>query len=73
LQAALDGPAKTTEAQEPQLMRVLAVLAEAGAEHRSALRHQLRVLLHYHSGVRTFQTRQLLLDLPRLQVSARPH
>jgi DNA repair protein RecO (recombination protein O) len=73
LQAALDGPAKTTEAQEPQLMRVLAVLAEAGAEYRSALRHQLRVLLHYHSGVRTFQTRQLLLDLPRLQVSAPPH
>ncbi len=78
LQAALDGPATPApdpngEAPAPMLERVLAVLAQAGAEHRSALRHQLRVLLHYHSGVRTFQTRQLLLDLPRLQVSAPPH
>lgn len=56
--------------QAPLLERTLAVLTQAGPEHRSALRHQLRVLLHYHSGVRTFQTRQLLLDLPRLQAAA---
>jgi DNA repair protein RecO (recombination protein O) len=36
-----------------------------------ALRHQLRALLHYHSGVRVFQTRQLLLDLQRYGAAAR--
>ena len=36
-----------------------------------ALRHQLRALLHYHSGVRVFQTRQLLLDLQRYSAAAR--
>jgi DNA repair protein RecO (recombination protein O) len=62
--------AQNAEPQAPLLQRLLAVLTSAGPEHRSALRHQLRVLLHYHSGVRTFQTRQLLLDLPRLQAAA---
>ena len=62
-----DAMSATVDAQTPLLQRLLAVLTQAGPEHRSALRHQLRVLLHYHSGVRTFQTRQLLLDLPRLQ------
>lgn len=32
-----------------------------------ALRPVLRTLLHYHSGVRVFQTRQLLLDVQRLR------
>ncbi len=32
-----------------------------------ALRPLLRTLLHYHSGVRVFQTRQLLLDVQRLR------
>lgn len=72
--AAADVPAayaeQVAEPQAPLLQRVLAVLTQAGPEHRSALRHQLRLLLHYHSGVRTFQTRQLLLDLPRLQAAA---
>ena len=31
-----------------------------------ALRAQLRTLLHYHSGVRTFRTRQLMLDVHAL-------
>lgn len=35
----------------------------------NALRQPLRQLLHYHSGVRVFQTRQLMLDVRRL----RPH
>jgi DNA repair protein RecO (recombination protein O) len=65
-----DTERQVAEPQAPLLHRVLAVLTQAGPEHRSALRHQLRVLLHYHSGVRTFQTRQLLLDLPRLQAVA---
>ena len=34
-----------------------------------ALQPQLRQLLHYHSGVRVFQTRQLMLDM---QAIARP-
>jgi len=61
-----------TQPAAPLLQRLLTVVTQAGPEHRSALRHQLRVLLHYHSGVRTFQTRQLLLDLPRLQVDRAP-
>lgn len=60
-------PQASTPAPASRLLQVLAVLTAAGAEPCRALRHQLRVLLHYHSGVRTFQTRQLLLDLPRLQ------
>lgn len=38
----------------------------ADAALAAALRPQLRTLLLYHSGVRVFQTRQLLLDLQRL-------
>lgn len=33
----------------------------------NALRQPLRQLLHYHSGVRVFQTRQLMLDVRRLR------
>jgi len=36
---------------------------------QQALQQQLRQLLHYHSGVRVFQTRQLMLDM---QAIARP-
>ena len=42
-------------------------LYAAVAEDRSGvLRRQLQALLHYHSGVRVFQTRQLLADMQRL-------
>jgi DNA repair protein RecO (recombination protein O) len=33
----------------------------------SALRHQLRAVLHYHCGVRVFQTRQLMLDIQAMR------
>lgn len=33
----------------------------------SALRLQLRAVLHYHSGVRVFQTRQLMLDIQAMR------
>lgn len=36
------------------------------------LRPQLRTLLHYHSGVRVFKTRQMVLDVQALSVSAYP-
>ncbi|WP_180682417.1 DNA repair protein RecO [Tepidicella baoligensis] len=35
-------------------------------DRSGALRRQLREVLHYHSGVRVFQTRQLLADVQRL-------
>jgi len=55
LQQALDGP------------EAFAALCRLCQEDRSgALRRQLRDLLHYHSGVRVFQTRQLLADVQRL-------
>lgn len=42
-------------------------LSSLTADDRSgALRRQLQALLHYHSGVRVFQTRQLLADVQRL-------
>jgi DNA repair protein RecO (recombination protein O) len=45
-----------------------AALLHACAGARSnALRQPLRQLLHYHSGVRVFQTRQLMLDVQRLR------
>lgn len=57
LQAALDDPAP-----------FMAVL-RACAPSLQALRPQLRNLLHYHSGVRVFKTRQLMLDV---QAMSRP-
>lgn len=44
----------------------------ADERHGTALRQQLRTLLHYHSGVRVFQTRQLLTELQRLTPAAVP-
>lgn len=55
LQQALDGP------------EAFAALCRLCQDDRAgALRRQLRDLLHYHSGVRVFQTRQLLADVQRL-------
>jgi DNA repair protein RecO (recombination protein O) len=54
LQAALDERASFTQ--------TLGQVAPAMAE----LKPQLRALLHYHCGVATFRTRQLLLDLQAL-------
>ncbi len=55
LQAALDGTAPFE-----------ALLVSCADDRGGALRQQLRTLLHYHSGVRAFKTRQLLADIQRL-------
>ncbi|MBA4262529.1 MAG: DNA repair protein RecO [Comamonadaceae bacterium] len=57
LQAAMDG-------SDP-----LIATLRACAGCQQALQPQLRQLLHYHSGVRVFKTRQLMLDM---QVISRP-
>jgi DNA repair protein RecO (recombination protein O) len=57
LQTALDDPA-------PFMATLLAC-----APSLQAMRPQLRHLLHYHSGVRVFKTRQLMLDV---QAMSRP-
>lgn len=54
LQAALDDPAPFT------------ALLRADATPLGTLRPLLRTLLHYHSGVRVFRTRQMLLDVQAL-------
>ncbi len=55
LQAALDDPAPFDT-----------LLACCADDRGGALRQQLRTLLHYHSGVRSFKTRELLADIQRL-------
>ena len=40
--------------------------ARQAAHAVAELKPQLRALLHYHCGVATFRTRQLLLDLQSL-------
>jgi DNA repair protein RecO (recombination protein O) len=55
LQAALDAPEPDT------------ALWAACATCEAALRRPLRTLLHYHSGVQVFKTRQLMLDVQALQ------
>lgn len=59
LQAALDAD------DAPAALRPLCRQDQGG------LRQQLRQLLHYHSGVRVFQTRQFMVDVQRLG-SGRP-
>ena len=44
-----------------------ALLVACAGARGNALRQPLRLLLHYHSGVRVFQTRQLMLDVQRLR------
>ncbi len=41
----------------------LRVCAELPPEQRNALQGQLRALLHYHCGVHTLRTRQMMVDL----------
>ncbi len=53
--------ARAMEAREP-LVELLGVLAGGPG----ALRLQLRALLHYHSGLSVFRTRQLMLDVQAL-------
>lgn len=58
LQRALDAP-------DP-----LIATLRACAPFESALRPQLRRLLHYHCGVRVFKTRQLMIDVQAMSRSA---
>jgi len=44
----------------------LRVCAELPPEQRNALQGQLRALLHYHCGVKTLRTRQMMIDLQSL-------
>lgn len=44
----------------------LRTCAEWPAEQRNALQTQLRALLHYHCGVHTLRTRQVMMDLQAL-------
>lgn len=55
LQVALDDPASYS-----------AVRAEAARPSAADLKPQLRALLHYHCGVKTLRTRQLMMDLQAL-------
>ena len=58
LQTALDGQAPLTD--------MLRVCAEWPSEDRTALQTQLRGLLHYHCGVSSLRTRQVMMDLQAL-------
>ena len=44
----------------------LRLCAEMPPEQRNALQGQLRALLHYHCGVQTLRTRQMMIDLQSL-------
>lgn len=46
------------------------LLPSCGDDRGGALRQQLRALLHYHSGVQVFRTRQMVSDLQRLGSSS---
>ena len=58
LDAALD--------QADALTRLLRVCAQWSSEDRAALQTQLRNLLHYHCGVNSLRTRQLMMELQSL-------
>lgn len=50
-----------------------ALLAVCQGPEGAALRQPLRHLLHYHSGVQVFKTRQWMLDVRRLRSAKAPH
>ena len=54
-------------ADEAPLTATLRAAAALPGEQRAHLRQQLRELLHYHCGVGTLRTRQLMMDLQSLQ------
>ncbi len=58
LQTAIDGPEPLTD--------LLRICAEWPSEDRVALQTQLRQLLHYHCGVNSLRTRQVMMDLQAL-------
>jgi DNA repair protein RecO (recombination protein O) len=48
------------------LTALLRVCAEWPGEDRTALQTQLRNLLHYHCGVNSLRTRQVMMELQAL-------
>jgi DNA repair protein RecO (recombination protein O) len=48
------------------LTALLRCCAEFAPELRSALQTQLRALLHYHCGVSSLRTRQVMMELQAL-------
>jgi len=60
LQHSLDGESPFTDC--------LRLCAELPLEQRNALQSQLRALLHYHCGVQTLHTRQVMMDLQNLEL-----
>ena len=52
--------------EEAPLTSTLRLCAQWPAETRQALQTQLRHVLHYHCGVQTLRTRQVLMDLQAL-------
>ena len=50
---------QTALGENPPFTVTLHVCAEVGAE----LKPQLRTLLHYHCGVQTLRTRQMMMDI----------
>lgn len=59
--------AQALEAKSP-LMALLRVCAQWSLEWRNALQAQLRAILHYHCGVQTLRTRQVMMDLQNLEL-----
>jgi DNA repair protein RecO (recombination protein O) len=51
---------------EDALMALLRSCAQWPVEDRSALQTQLRNLLHYHCGVNSLRTRQVMMELQAL-------
>jgi DNA repair protein RecO (recombination protein O) len=52
--------------QDTPMTATLRVCAELPAEQRNVLQTQLRALLHYHCGIGTLRTRQVMMDLQAL-------
>jgi DNA repair protein RecO (recombination protein O) len=52
--------------QADALTRLLRVCAQWSSEDRAALQTQLRNLLHYHCGVNSLRTRQVMMELQSL-------
>jgi DNA repair protein RecO (recombination protein O) len=56
----------TALATDAPLTALLRCCAEFAPELRSALQTQLRNLLHYHCGVSSLRTRQVMMELQAL-------
>jgi DNA repair protein RecO (recombination protein O) len=57
---------------EASFSAVLQAVTGLPGEARTQLRHQLRELLHYHCGIGTLRTRQLMMDLQGLRQRPSP-